>query len=72
MRSSEQDTAYLRGGSIGDQSEGRKNKGVGLSHYKKADNIISGSGLGGNEIRISNQEDGSGANSDLPKINIEL
>ena len=46
MRSSEQDTAYLRGGSLGEQSEGKKNKGVGLSHYKNADNIISGTGRG--------------------------
>ena len=66
MRSSEQDTAYLRGGSVGEQSEGKKNKGVGLSHYKNADNIVSGTG------RQASQEDGSGMNSDLPKINIQL
>ena len=68
MRSSEQDTAYLRGGSLGEQSEGKKNKGVGLSHYKNADNIVSGTGRGVS----ANQEDGSGMNSELPKINIQL
>ena len=84
MRSSEHGTAYIRGGSVGDQSEGMQNKGVGLSHYKNAEKIVSGgAGLRGsnNEVRIPagvgdrQQEDatsGGMINSDLSKINIQL
>lgn len=87
MQSSEHGTAYLRGASIGEQSDSKvANRANGLSYYNNVDKNVSGHGGHRNEIKIqtqqvttNGQDKGKTATNnktitkaDLPKINIQL